>query len=191
MNKGGVLMDIDRYLSRTVFVADFRGSKPPSRTLQQLSAPFRTVELTAILVGRGSHGSQECTPHRIRTAESAGGSDLLEALVRTFQLPARSFGSHLQNIVGWRFSQLAREHALEIANAHCGSVCQLLYGQIVMKVFRNPNLKLMNRLHFRCLCRQGSAQLSLSAWAAQEQNKLARYFMGNPASAILLDPSKR
>jgi len=64
-------------------------------------------------VGRGSHGSQECTPHRISTAESAGASDLLEALVRTLQLPARSFGSHLQDIVGWRFSQLAREHALE------------------------------------------------------------------------------
>jgi len=105
--------------------------KLPSRILQQLSAPFRTVELTAILVGRGSHGSQECTPHRIRTAESAGGSDLFEALVRTLQLPARRFGSHLQDIVGWRFSQLAREHALEIANAHGASVCQLLHGQVV------------------------------------------------------------
>jgi ABC-type antimicrobial peptide transport system permease subunit len=83
------------------------------------------VELTAIPVGRGSHGSQECAPHRIRTAESAGGSDLFEALVRSLQLPAHSFGSHLQNIVGRRFSELASEHALEIPNAHCGSVCQL------------------------------------------------------------------
>lgn len=70
---------------------------------------------------------------------------MFEALVRTLQLPTHSFGSHLQNIVGGRFSQLAHENAFEIANAHCGSVCELLYGQIVMKVFRNPNLKLMNQ----------------------------------------------
>jgi len=57
--------------------------KFPSQVLQQWSAPFRTVEPTAILVGRGSHGSQERTPHRVRTAESAGGSDLFKALVRT------------------------------------------------------------------------------------------------------------
>ena len=37
----------------------------------------------AIPVGRGSHGSQERAPHRIRTGKSAGGSDLFEALVRT------------------------------------------------------------------------------------------------------------
>ena len=91
------------------------GQKGETDTVfQQLSAPFRTVEPAAILVGRGSHGAQERTPHRIRTAESAGGSDLFEALVRTLQLPARRFGPHLQNIVGWRFSQLARKHALEI-----------------------------------------------------------------------------
>jgi len=57
------------------------------------------MELTAIFMGRGAHRSQERTPHRIRTAESADGSDLFEALVRTLQLAARSFGAHLQNIV--------------------------------------------------------------------------------------------
>jgi|ERR1700730_6494619 len=57
-------------------------------------------------------------------------------------------------------AQLACEYALENPNAHCGLVGQLLHRQILMKVFRNPNMELMNRLHFRCLCRQGSAQLS-------------------------------
>src|SRR5579864_9756464 len=100
--------------------------KVPGRTLQRLSARSGTVELTAILVWSGSDGSQERTPHRIRTAESAGSSDLFEALVCFFQLAARSLRSHLQNIMGWRFPQLAREYALEVPNAHCGPVCQLL-----------------------------------------------------------------
>lgn len=132
-------------------------SRVRARISEQSRATSRAVELTAILVRRGAHGSQEGATHRICTAESAGGSDLFEALVRSFQLPARCFGSHLQDIMGWRFSQLAGEYALEIPNAHCATVCQLLYGQIVWKVFRNPNLKLMNGLHFRCLGRQGSA----------------------------------
>ena len=127
--------------------------KLPGRILQQLREPFRIVKLTAILARRRSDRSQERTPHRVRTAKSTGGSNLFEALVRCLQLPAHSLGSRLQNIVRWRLPQLAREHALEISNAHCGAVCELLYGQIVMKVFRNPNLKLMKCLHFRCLCR--------------------------------------
>ena len=48
-----------------------------------LSIGLSTVELTAILVGRGSYGSQERTPHRISASESAGGSDLFEALIRS------------------------------------------------------------------------------------------------------------
>ncbi|MGB9403377.1 MAG: hypothetical protein WCA98_07550, partial [Candidatus Acidiferrales bacterium] len=51
---------------------------------------------------------------------------MFKPLIRSLQLPARSFGSHLQNIAGWRFSQLAREHALEIPNAHPGSVRYLV-----------------------------------------------------------------
>src|SRR5580692_10016631 len=111
---------------------------------RHLNTSSRIVELTAIPVGRGSHGSQECAPHRIGTAESASGSDLFEALVRSLQLPAHSLGSHLQNILGRRLSELAGEHTLEIPNAHRGSVRQFLYRQIVAKVFRDPNLKLMN-----------------------------------------------
>jgi hypothetical protein len=110
------------------------------------------VSLTAIFVRRRSHRSQGRTPHRVRTPKPAGGSDLFETMVCSLQLPARGFGSHLRNIVGWSFSQLAREHALEIADAHGGSLCQLLYGQIVAKVFSNRELKLMYRLHFRRLC---------------------------------------
>jgi len=47
---------------------------------------------------------------------------------------ARSFGAHLQNIVGWRFPNSRVNTRSKIANAHCGSVCQLLCGQIVMKI---------------------------------------------------------
>jgi hypothetical protein len=47
------------------------------------SIRLSTVELTAILVGRGSHGSQERTPHRISTSESARGSDLFETSIRS------------------------------------------------------------------------------------------------------------
>ena len=57
------------------------------------------MKLTAVLVGRSSHGSEERTPHRTRAAESAGRCDLLEALVGSLQLLARRFCSHLQNML--------------------------------------------------------------------------------------------
>src|SRR5205807_8488475 len=60
--------------------------RPPSAAAG--NPVWRTVELTAILVGRGSDGSPERTPHRISTSESAGNSDLFEALVRTLYIGA-------------------------------------------------------------------------------------------------------
>jgi hypothetical protein len=82
------------------------------------SQVIRTKVSTAKFLGRGSQGSQECTPHRIGAAESAGCRDLFEAMVGSLEQAARCFGSHLQGTLRWRLSQLAGEYALKIPNAH-------------------------------------------------------------------------
>ena len=96
--------------------------KFPSRILRQLSGPFSTVDLMAILVGRCSHGAQEPASHRISAAESAGGSDLFEALVRSLQLPDGSRASW-KNAIPLCFANASRSFRFGLLKTFT-TICQ-------------------------------------------------------------------
>src|ERR1700746_442221 len=152
---------------------------------------WRTVELTAILVGRGSDGSQERTPHDISSSKPAGGSNLFKAAIRLFEPVTSCLDARLQNILRWCPSYLARERALKIPDAHGDAICKNLHRQFLWQILHDPNLKLLDGLHLGCLRGQRNAQLLLAAGPAKEKDELTRYFLGTGGSAILLDPGKR
>jgi len=144
----------------------------------------------AIPVGRGSHGSQERTPHDISAPKPAGGSNLFEAAIRLFEPVTSCLHARLQDILRRCPSHLARERALEISNTHGGAIRKDLRRQFLSQILRDPNLKFLDGLHLGCLRGQRNAQLFLSAGPAEEKDELTRYFLGNGGSAILFDPGK-
>src|SRR5215467_1596286 len=87
--------------------------------------------------------------HDIHIAESGGGSHLLEAVIRAFELAAGGFDTHLKHVLGWRRADLSSEYALEVSHAHRHPLSEVIHGQFPLEVLSNPQLQLTDRGHFR------------------------------------------
>jgi hypothetical protein len=72
----------------------------------------------AILARCDPDEARKRTPHDISAAEPAGGSNLFEDAVCSFEPVTSCFDARLQNVFGRCPAQLASEHALKIPNAH-------------------------------------------------------------------------
>src|SRR5262252_4482735 len=76
------------------------------------------VETLAVLPGWRTDEAQEGAAHGFEAAEAAAFADRLERVRGLLEQPARGLHAHRGDEPGRRRTQLAREHAREVARAH-------------------------------------------------------------------------
>src|SRR5262245_36886458 len=109
------------------------------------SAAGRVLGELAIPARSDPQQANERAPHHVDAAETGCRGHLLEAAIRTFELPPRRFDAQVQHVLGWRRADLAREDPLEVAHAHRHAIGEVFDRQPPVQMLRNPDLQLADR----------------------------------------------
>ncbi len=120
----------------------------------------------AVKLRRKTDVSLKCATHDLGAAEACPDGDRFESLIRTFQIPARGFNSHVLHEVSRRHPGLPEKYTGEVTRPHSDSSGHRFHRQIARQVFGDPNQQFANGLAIRSLRVQQRTELCRAGYLA-------------------------
>ena len=136
--------------------------REPTITAIYLTSDLQSVclsERSTILPGSHSQASSEGPTQNLRAPKAAGIGNFLQARRCRIKLSSGSFEPEIFDVPRRRLADLLREHAGEVARAHCRAPPKGRNRHVLREIVRHPGEQISERLAFAGLRRESCTEL--------------------------------